>query len=84
MIITDADETIDTGLSAAWYLDARQQALLVFRVTQAHQKVERQVGDEWKRMRRVYRLRGYQRKDIVQVILTQFSLFFDLQIGITA
>ena len=48
------------------HLDARQQRLGVVGVAHRDQQIERQVGDERKRMRGVHRLRRHQRKNVAR------------------
>ena len=73
------------------HLHPRKGRLDIVGGTQRDQEIQRQIGDERERMRRIHRLRRHQRKNIAQVILANSGLlarsqlvegeYMDLSVG---
>ena len=74
LLVADLEKARDTG--ADRHLDPRQPIGIVVGITHRHQQIERQVGNEWERVRRVHGLRGDQGKDVLQVVLAHLLALF--------
>ena len=64
------------------YLDPIHDRLRFVAVTQRHQQVQREVGDEGERMRRVHRQGRHQWKDVPEEDTARHLLLRVVQIGI--
>ena len=73
-LVADLEKTRDAGANR--HLDPRQPAGIVVGVTHRHQQIERQVGNERERVRRVHGLRRDQRKNVLQIILAHLLALF--------
>ena len=65
------------------HLDPGERRLEVLAVVERHQQIEREVGQERERVRRVHRQRRDQREDVAQIVLAQPRLLRAAEIAST-
>ena len=80
-VVVGADPQEARHAAAHRHLHPRHGELAFMREAQRHQQVERQVGDERERMRRIHRQRRYQREDVLVIVCPDRGLLFLGQFG---